>query len=143
MTSFRIRFVKTIIIGLIPFTFTILSGHPAQADGKPYAVGLDLGVSAVNNSGGTNATYGVSFEYQFSSDWSAGFDWTTNSVTMTSPVTSTMALSLLNVKYYFATQGLYGAVKFGSAASSYAGTGAPASTTNFTWGPAVGYIDYL
>ncbi len=120
----------------------IVGASIAHAEGSGSStvgyVGALLGIGMVNNSGGTNFTYGLGGGYKFMPDWSVGADFTYNSFTVPSPLTANLSLILANIKYYFGSGGFAG-LKLGEGTVSYSGTGSPGSASNLAWGPTVGY----
>ncbi len=135
-----------LLIGLlIVFIISAVSqvSHADAPANNFYARAL-VGVGIVNNSGGSNFTYGLGAGYKFMPQWSAGLDYTYNTFTVPSPLTANLSLILANIKYYFGDlPGLTAGLKLGVGTISVSGTNAPASASasNFTWGPTVGY-DY-
>lgn len=135
--------MKKSILALAFFSFLSLTpvGHAAEASSSQTYVGALLGLGSVNNSGGTNFTYGVSAGFKFNPSVSLGLDYNYNTFTVPSPLSANLSLILVNFKYYFAN-GFFGGLKLGSGSISYSGTGAPANTNTFAWGPTLGY-DYF
>src|ERR1700677_2718131 len=92
----------------------------AHADQNLYVRALG-GVGAVNNSGGTNFTYGLGVGYKFVPQFGAGVDYTYNTFTVPSPLTANLSLVLAHLKYYFIDLGLSAGLKFGFGTVSVSG----------------------
>jgi hypothetical protein len=135
-----------LLIGLLLVLIISAVGQVSRADApaSTFYVRALGGVGIVNNSGGSNFSYGLGIGYKFMPQVGAGVDYTYNTFTVPSPLTANLSLILANIKYYFAdVAGLSAGFKLGVGTTSVSGAGAisSASASNFTWGPTVNY-DY-
>jgi hypothetical protein len=134
--------IRKVVIGILAtscLSFAAQSEAAETSTANAYVSAL-LGVGLVNNSGGSNFTYGVGVGYKLNPSYSLGLDYTYNTFSVPSPLSASLSLILANFKYYFAG-GFLAGVKLGSGMLSYSGPSAPSTTSNFAWGPSVGY-DY-
>jgi opacity protein-like surface antigen len=134
------KYTMSLIVSII----LLLAGsaNAGQTSASNIYVGPLLGASVVNNSGGTNTTYGLTGGYNFNSQWGVGIDLAFSNFTVPSPLTANLTTGMITAKYLFTdVQGLFVDLGVGAGTVSVSGTGAAPASTNFTFGPGIGY-DY-